>query len=177
MRYGAETMNDITIRHAEQSDLPALLDIYNHYVLNSAATFDIEPRTLDQRREWFSQFSGAGKYQCFVAARNSEAIGWASSARFKERAAYDTTIETSIYIAPEAAGRGLGRALYEVLFDAIAGEDIHRIFAGVTLPNEASVRLHEAMGFRQTGVQPEVGRKFGKFWDVGQFFRDLRGNQ
>jgi phosphinothricin acetyltransferase len=165
-------MSDITIRRAEQSDLPALLDIYNHYVLNSAATFDIEPRTFDQRREWFSQFSSTGKFQCFVAAKQGMALGWASSARFKERAAYDTTIETSIYVAPDAVGRGLGRAMYEVLFAAIVQEDIHRIFAGVTLPNEPSVRLHQAMGFRQTGVQPEVGRKFGRFWDVGQFFKE-----
>jgi len=165
-------MSDTTIRPAEKNDLPALLDIYNHYVLNSPATFDIAPRTLEQRGEWFRQFSSAGKYRCFVAAKDGVAVGWASSSRFKERAAYDTTIETSIYLSPAAAGRGLGRVLYTTLFDALAQEDIHRIFAGVTLPNEASVRLHEAMGFRQTGVQPEVGRKFGRFWDVGQFFRD-----
>ena len=70
-------------------------------------------------------------------------------------------------------GRGLGRSLYQVLFAAIAREDVHRIFAGATLPNAASVRLHEAAGFRQTGVQPEVGRKFGRFWDVAQFFRNM----
>ena len=165
-------MSDITIRRAEQSDLPALLDIYNHYVLNTAITFDIEPRTLEQRQTWFDQFAATGKYQCFVAAKDGVAIGWASTSRFTERAAYDTTIETSIYLAPDATGRGLGRALYEALFDAIEGEDVHRIFAGATLPNAASVRLHLAMGFRQTGVQPEVGRKFGRFWDVAQFFRN-----
>ena len=166
-------MSDITIRRAEEGDLPALLEIYNHYVLNTPVTFDIEPRTLDQRREWFSQFSHAGKYQCFVAARGNGAVGWASSSRFKEKAAYDTTIETSIYLAPDMTGRGLGRSLYQVLFAAIAREDVHRIFAGATLPNAASVRLHEAAGFRQTGVQPEVGRKFGRFWDVAQFFRNM----
>jgi phosphinothricin acetyltransferase len=166
-------MSEIAIRRAEQSDLPALLDIYNHYVLNSAATFDIEPRTLDQRQEWFAQFSPSGKYRCFSAVMDGAVVGWASSARFKERAAYDTTIETSIYLAPHAAGRGLGRALYTALFDALAREDIHRIFGGVTLPNEASVRLHEGMGFRRVGVQPEVGRKFGRFWDVGLFFKDM----
>jgi phosphinothricin acetyltransferase len=166
-------MSTIEIRRGEPADLPALLDIYNHYVLNTAITFDIEPRTLDQRREWFDQFSDRGKYQCFVAARAGRAIGWASSSRFKERAAYDTTIETSIYLAPDATGQGLGRGLYEILFDAIRGEDIHRIFAGATLPNDASVRLHEAMGFRLVGVQPAVGRKFAKFWDVAMFFRDM----
>ena len=164
-------MTDTTIRRAEQADLPALLDIYNHYVLNTAITFDIEPRTLAQRREWLGQFSDSGRYQCFVPVRDGQALGWVCSARFKEKEAYATTIETSIYLAPGEGGKGLGRRLYETLFDAIAGEDIHRIFAGTTLPNEASVNLHKAMGFRLVGVQPEVGRKFGKFWDVAQFFR------
>jgi phosphinothricin acetyltransferase len=165
-------MTDITIRRAERTDLPALLDIYNHYVLNTAITFDIEPRTLEQRQEWFDQFSDCGKYQCFVAAMD-QAIGWASSSRFKDRAAYDTTVETSIYLSPAATGKGLGRRLYQTLFDAIAGEDIHRIFAGATLPNDASVGLHTAMGFRQVGIQREVGRKFGRFWDVALFFRNM----
>jgi len=166
-------MTEITIRRAEAADLPALRDIYNHYVLNTAVTFDIEPRTLAQRREWFSQFATTGKYQCFVAERGGTPVGWASSSRFKEKAAYDTTIETSIYLARDATGAGLGRRLYRTLFDALAGEDIHRIFAGATLPNAASVALHKAMGFRQVGVQPEVGRKFGKFWDVALFFKDI----
>jgi len=166
-------MGEMSIRRAERNDLPALLEIYNHYVLNTAISFDIEPRTLEQRREWFGQFAHSGKYQCFVAVKNGVVVGWASSSRFKERAAYDTTIETSIYLSSDATGHGLGRALYETLFDAIANEGIHRIFAGATLPNEASVRLHEAMGFRLVGVQPEVGRKFGRFWDVALFFKDM----
>jgi phosphinothricin acetyltransferase len=166
-------MTDTTIRRAGLADLPALLDIYNHYVLNTPVTFDIEPRTLAQRREWFGQFSDGGRYQCFVPVRDGQALGWVCSARFKEKEAYATTIETSIYLAPGEGGKGLGRRLYETLFGAITGEDIHRIFAGTTLPNEASVNLHKAMGFRLVGVQPEVGRKFGKFWDVAQFFKDV----
>jgi phosphinothricin acetyltransferase len=166
-------MTDTTIRRADEADLPALLDIYNHYVLNTPVTFDIEPRTLAQRREWLGQFSDSGRYQCFVPVKNGKVIGWVCSARFKKKAAYATTIETSIYLAPEEGGKGLGRRLYETLFDAIVGEDIHRIFAGTTLPNEASVNLHKAMGFRLVGVQPEVGRKFGKFWNVAQFFKDM----
>ena len=165
-------MTDTTIRRAEPADLPALLDIYNHYVLNTAITFDIEPRTLAQRREWLDGFSGTGKYQCFVPVRDGKPVGWVCSSRFKEKEAYATTIETSIYLAPGETGKGMGRRLYETLFDAISGEDIHRVFAGATLPNDASIGLHKAMGFRQIGVQPEVGRKFGKFWDVALFFRD-----
>ncbi len=166
-------MTDVTIRRAEQADLPALLEIYNHYVLTTPITFDIEPRTLVQRRAWLDQFSPGGKHQCFVAARAAKPVGWVCSTQFKEKAAYATTIETSVYLEPGEIGRGLGRKLYETLFDTLRGEDIHRAYAGVTLPNNASAGLHEAVGFRLIGVQPQVGRKFGKFWDVGLFFPDM----
>ncbi len=166
-------MDDVTIRTALADDLPALLDIYNHYILNTAVTFDIEPRTLAQRREWFAQFATAGRYRCFAAVRGSRAIGWACSAKFKDKAAYETTAETSIYLAPDEGGRGLGRRLYETLFAALRGEDIHRLFAGVTVPNDASVALHRRMGFRLAGTYVEVGRKFGRYWDTALFMRDF----
>jgi phosphinothricin acetyltransferase len=162
------------IRRAEPRDIPALLDIYNHYVIHTPVNFDIEPRTLAQREAWFGEFSTSGKYQCFVAEESGKVIGYACSTRFKEKAAYGTTIETSIYCAPDCAGRGLGRVLYTTLFEALKGEDIHRAFGGITLPNAASVGLHEAMGFRHAGTYTEVGRKFGKFWDVGLYLRDMR---
>src|SRR5580693_1559314 len=132
-------MTDIAIRRATRTDIPALLDIYNHYVLNTHITFDVEPRTLAQREEWFSHFDGGGRYQCFVAARDGTAIGWASSHRFKDRAAYDTSVETSIYLAPDAGGKGIGRRLYGALLEALAKEDVHRVFGGISLPNEASI--------------------------------------
>ena len=167
-------MTDITIRTAERADLPALLDIYNHYILTTPITFDIEPRTLAQRQAWFDQFSATGKYRCFVAVRANKPIGWSCSAQFKEKAAYATTIETSIYLASNEHGHGLGRRLYETLFDALKDEDIHRAFAGITLPNDASVGVHKAMGFEHIGTYAEVGRKFGRYWDTGLFFRPMR---
>lgn len=166
-------MTDMTIRRAEPADLPALLDIYNHYILTTPITFDIEPRTLDQRRMWLGQFSDGGKYQCFVAIDTGRPVGWACSAQFKEKAAYATTIETSVYLTADEAGKGLGRTLYRTLFDALKGEDIHRAYAGITLPNEASVRLHRAMGFEHVGTYTEVGRKFGRFWDTALFLRAM----
>ncbi|MEI9884913.1 MAG: N-acetyltransferase family protein [Rhizomicrobium sp.] len=166
-------MPDVVIRPAEQGDLPALLAIYNHYVVHTPVTFDLAPRTLAQRRAWLDQFAPAGKYRCFVAVRGAAAIGWACSAKFKEKAAYDTTIETSIYLAPGEGGKGLGRRLYETLFDALKGEDIHRAFGGVTLPNDASVGLHRALGFENIGTYGEIGRKFGRYWDVALFLRAM----
>jgi phosphinothricin acetyltransferase len=166
-------MSEIVIRRAEQSDLPVLLAIYNHYVVTTPITFEIEPRTLAQRQEWLDQFSDFGRYQCFVAVLGRDAIGWACSMKFKEREAYATAIETSVYCAPEQTGRGLGPRLYAALFDALAGQDIHRAYGGVTLPNEASVALHKASGFRHVGTYGEIGRKFGKFWDVALFLREM----
>jgi phosphinothricin acetyltransferase len=163
------------IRHAEQADLQALLDIYNHYVIHTPVTFDIQPRTLAQRREWLDSFASTGRYQCFVAVANGQVAGYACSHRFKEKAAYDPTIATSIYLAPDMRGRGIGRALYSALFEALAGEDIHRAYGGITQPNEASVGLHVAMCFRHIGTETEVGRKFGRFWDVALYERAMPG--
>ena len=165
---------EIEIRHVTQDDLPALLAIYNHYVEHTPVTFDIEPRTLAQRQAWLDTFAPAGRHQCFVAARDGQAIGWACSGRFKEKAAYDTSVEASIYLAPGEEGKGLGRKLYRTLFDVLAGEDVHRAFGGITQPNEASIGLHLTMGFSQIGTYREVGRKFGRYWDVAWYGKTLR---
>jgi phosphinothricin acetyltransferase len=166
-------MNDIVFRPVEQGDLATLTDIYNHYVRETSVTFDIEPRTLAQRQAWLDGFSTTGRYRCFVAVQDGAAIGWANSHRYNERAAYDTTVLTSIYLAPGMTGQGIGRRLYSVLFDALKDEDIHRAFGGITQPNQASVRLHEAMGFEKVGVYREVGRKFGRYWDVATYLRPM----
>jgi phosphinothricin acetyltransferase len=166
-------MSGIDIRRIEQGDLAVLLDIYNHYVRETPVTFDIEPRTLEQRQQWLDGFAPSGRYQCFVAVKYGQAIGWANSHPYKDRAAYDTTVMSSIYLAPGMTGQGIGRQLYSVLFDALKGEDIHRVFGGITQPNEASVRLHRAFGFEPVGVYPEVGRKFGRYWDIATYLRSF----
>lgn len=166
-------MSDVVIRRVEQGDLPALLDIYNHYVVHTPITFDLEPRTLAQRQEWLDQFVASGKYQCFTSVRGSQPIGWVCSTKFKEKEAYATSIETSIYVAPGEGGKGLGRRLYDTLFDALKGEDIHRAFGGITQPNEASVALHKSAGFEHIGTYREIGRKFGRFWDVALYVRPM----
>ncbi len=166
-------MPDTIIRPIEQRDLPALLAIYNHYVETTAITFDLEPKTLAQRQVWLDTFKPSGRYRCFVADKDGEAIGWANSTKFREKAAYQTSIETSIYLKPDTQGQGLGRRLYETLFTALAGEDLHRAYAGITIPNAASVGMHRAMGFNLIGVYEEVGRKFGRFWDVAWYAKAL----
>ena len=100
-------------------------------------------------------------------------VGYASTSRFRQKAAYDTTVEASVYCSPGAVGRGIGRALYERLFESIAGEDINRIVAGVTLPNERSIALHQRFGFQPVGTFSANGRKFGRYWDVAWLERPL----
>ena len=161
-------MTECVIRPARESDYPGITDLYSHYVETSAVTFDLEPITHEARRPWFEAFDRSGRYQLFVAvgAEDREVLGYAASLRFRAKAAYDSTIETTIYLAPESTGQGLGRRLYQALFDALAAEDVHLVLAGVTLPNESSVALHESFGFKRMGVFREVGRKFGQYWDV-----------
>jgi phosphinothricin acetyltransferase len=166
-------MSGTVIRRVEPDDLPALLEIYNHYVRETAITFDIEPRTLAQRQAWLDSFAINGPYQCFVAVRNDKAVGWASSHRYNERAAYETTVASSVYLAPDMTGQGLGRRLYATLFEALSGQDIHRVFGGITLPNEPSVRLHRSFGFEPVGIYREVGRKLGRRWDVAAYLKSM----
>ncbi|HEX3431770.1 MAG TPA: GNAT family N-acetyltransferase [Rhizomicrobium sp.] len=166
-------MTNANIRRARRSDVPALLDIYNHYVANTHITFDCEPRTLAERTVWYSQFSESGRYQCFVAEEHGNVVGWASSSRFKDRAAYDTSVETTVYLSPPETGRGLGKRLYEALLAALALEDVHRAYGAIATPNPASIRLHERIGFEQVAGYREVGRKFGRFWDVAVYERAM----
>jgi phosphinothricin acetyltransferase len=160
---------EVTVRPAAIDDVPRLTEIYNHYIVNTATTFDTEPQSVEQRREWFSHYGTTGRHRLFVAERDGVVVGWASTSRFHPRAAYDTTVEMTVVCAPEAVGYGIGQKLYETLFDAIGGEDIHVAMALITLPNKGSVALHERFGFRQAMVVREVGRKFDKWWDVAWY--------
>jgi phosphinothricin acetyltransferase len=154
------------IRTAHLDDLPRLTEIYNHYILHSPATFDLEPKTLDQRREWFAQFSETGRHRLLAAEAGGIVLGYAGTTRWRPKPAYDTTVETTVYCAPGVLGKGVGAALYGALFAVIRGENVHRIVAGYVPPNPASAALHQRFGFRPVGTFSEVGYKFGKYWDV-----------
>lgn len=162
------------IRHAENGDLRAIVDIYNYYVEHSPATFDTRTFPVDEKRDWFEGYSAEGPYRLLVAVVDDAVVGYASSSRFKTREAYKTSVETTIYLHPDAAGKGVGKALYGELLATIRGDDrLHRAYAGIALPNEASVALHESLGFHLAGTYREVGHKFGRYWDVAWYERDL----
>lgn len=162
------------IRPAEEGDLGALNDLYNGYVLRSHCTFDLEPMTPAERREWFTHYAATGRHRVLVAISDEELIGYASSGRYRVKAGYDTSVETSIYLAPEATGHGLGAKLYRELFSALADEDVHRAYAGIGLPNPASIALHERFGFKKVAHFTEQGHKFGRYWDVAWYEKALR---
>jgi phosphinothricin acetyltransferase len=166
-------MRGLRIRAATRADLPRLTEIYNHYVIHTPVTFDIEPYTVERRVAWFEQFGLCGRYRLLVAEDDPNVAGYAGTTRFRPKAAYDTTVETTIYCAPEAISKGIGGALYSALFDDIAGEDIRSIVAGYVLPNPASVALHGRFGFQPVGVFRENGRKFERYWDVAWVERPL----
>jgi phosphinothricin acetyltransferase len=167
-------MAAVKIRPAVRDDLARLTEIYNYYVINTAITFDLEPVTVESRTRWFDEHAGTKRHRLFVAEDAGKVVGWAGTGPFRDRAAYDTSAETTIYCAQDATGRGIGATLYRVLFDALKSEDINRLLAGITLPNEASVALHRKFGFIEVGVFTQCGRKFGKYWDVVWMERPLR---
>ncbi|MEX2245494.1 MAG: N-acetyltransferase family protein [Dehalococcoidia bacterium] len=159
----------VSIRPATVDDLPRLTEIYNHYVVHTPITFDLEPYAVEERRPWFEQFEAERRHRLLVAVDGGTIAGYAGTHQFRTKKAYDTTVEVTIYCGPEATGRGMGSALYAALFDALSGEDLRLAVAGITLPNDASVALHERFGFRCAGVMHDVGRKSGRYWDVGWY--------
>lgn len=161
------------IRPGRASDVGALLEVYNHYVATSDATFDEEPRRLAAHEAWFAQFGPSGPHRILVAEEEGRVLGWASSMRYRAHPAFARTVEASIYLGPAARGRGLGRRLYEQLFELLAAEPVHCVVAGVALPNPASVGLHLACGFREIGVFEEYALKRGRYVSSAWFQRLL----
>jgi phosphinothricin acetyltransferase len=157
---------DATIRAATDADLPRLTDIYNHYIDGSHVSFDVDPWTLEHRQEWFATYAPTGRYRVLVLETADGVVGAAWSSPFRPKAAYDTSVETTIVLDPAVIGRGLGKRLLTALLDELATEDVHRAYAIIALPNDASIALHHRLGYRSLGVQHEVGRMYGAYWDT-----------
>ena len=153
------------IRRAREEDIGQLMDIYNEAILHTSATFDMQEKTLEDRRNWF--FAHRGKYLLYVAAEGKRILGYAALSPYSERSAYDGTVELSVYILEEYHRQGLGTALAKkVLEEARQSVEIHNVVSLVTAENEASVKLHEKLGFAFCGKIKEAGYKFGRYLDV-----------
>jgi phosphinothricin acetyltransferase len=143
--------------------------VYNPFILTSPATFETEPINGPARRRWIEARLGDPRHPVLVAEDAGRIIGFANASPFDERAAYETSVKVSVFIAPEGQGQGIGAKLYEALFSEIGKADVHRAYALIVAPNPASVRLHERFGFRQVSTLDEVGRKFGRYYSVMWF--------
>ncbi|WP_438487501.1 GNAT family N-acetyltransferase [Streptomyces sp. S186] len=166
---------DVQVRAGAETDLTALTDLYNHYIRETPITFDTEPFSPERRRPWLLSHPKDGPHRLLVARDGDDhLLGYATSSPFRPKGAYATSVETTVYCAPDAAGRGVGTLLYAALFAALADEDVHRAYAGIAQPNVASARLHARFGFQHIGTFTEVGRKFGRYWDVAWYQKDLR---
>ncbi len=164
----------IEIRDAQPADLESIVAIYNHYIGNDHATFDTKPFSAEQKRPWFESMAPGQAHQCLVAAGDTELLGYCYSGPLRPKPAYDSSVETTIYLAPGAVGRGVGRPLYRALLINLSKlPSLHRAFAVIAQPNPASNRLHESLGYQLAGTLPEVGFKFGRFWDTAYYQRAL----
>jgi L-amino acid N-acyltransferase YncA len=155
----------VHVRPAELADAEGIAAIYNVEVLESTATFDLTPRTLQQQRTW--QIERSGAHAVLVAIDDaSELAGFASLSPFRARPAYSTTVESSVYVSREHRRRGIARLLMIELIATAKSHGFHSVIARIADSQEASLALHAEMGFDFVGVEREIGRKFGRWLDV-----------
>jgi phosphinothricin acetyltransferase len=154
----------MVVRPATLDDAPALADIYNAEVTTSTVTFDLVPRTIADQRRWLSDRSGA--HAVLVAEDAGEVVGFAALSPYRDRPAYATTVEDSIYLRADRRGTGLGKVLLAELVATARQHGFHAVMARVVGDHEASIALHRSVGFDLVGVEREVGRKFGRWLDV-----------
>jgi L-amino acid N-acyltransferase YncA len=159
---------------AERSHLAGMAAIYDAEVASSPSTFDLEPPPAEHWERMLAEVDAAAGHFLLVAVADEGAVlGYAKSGRFRPRAAYDLTCETSIYVAEAARGRGVGRALYRRLIELLEASPARLAVGGMTAPNPASAALHESLGFTLVGTFRGVGFKFGRPWDVTWYQRPL----
>ena len=166
-------MPAVHVRAGTEDDLPAVAAIYTHYVLKTTITFNTEVRTP---RAWVDRFRANvvdGPYDLLVAELEGRVAGYVETSQFRPKPAYDTSVEISVYVAPDAQGAGVGGALFGALFPLLEGRDFHRAYSVIALPNESSVRFHERWGFEHRGTLTEAGRKFGQYLDIAFYERAL----
>jgi L-amino acid N-acyltransferase YncA len=151
-------------REAICSDAKMIAEIYNYYILNTIITFELDPITPQEILNRMEKYKEVGPYLVYEA--DGDAIGYAYVSKFRERKAYENSVESTIYLKNGFGGKGTGFKLYSELLSQVSAK-YHAIISGIALPNAASIRLHEKCGFKKVGHFSEVGNKFGKWIDVG----------
>lgn len=167
----------VHIRPAVTADARAVMEIYNPVVETSTATFDLTPRTLEQQEEWLRDRTGARAALVAVtdaadltdaspAVEPGTVVGFAALSPYRDRPAYSTTVEDSVYVDPRAQGCGVGRLLLDALLGTARAHGFHTVIARIVSDHEASIALHRSCAFEVVGLEREVGRKFGRWLDV-----------
>lgn len=154
----------MVIRDAHQGDAPALLDIYRPFVMDTSVSFELTPPTVEEFEARIA--SAQTQWAWLVAEVAGQVVGYAYGSAFRTRAAYRFTVETSAYVHPAHHGRGIARALYRALFEVLKEKGYCNAYAGIALPNDASIAFHKSLGFTAVGVFHRAGWKFGKWHDV-----------
>ncbi len=153
------------IRSCTEHDIDPICAIYNHYIATTVISFEKEAVTVEQMRTRFRTYTQMHPW--LIGEVDGEIVGYAYATKWRERVAYAHTSEATIYLKPDATGKGYGKPLYRALLQQLEAQNNHVVLGCIALPNEASVRLHEALGFKQVAHFKEVGRKFDRWLDVG----------
>lgn len=159
-------MQNTTIRSASTNDVDDITALYNHYICNTAVTFEEVEITSEQMYERINSVK-ASSLPWLVAELSGQVVGYAYAGKFHHRSAYRFTVEATIYLAHTISGKGIGTKLYSELLSILKKQNLHSIIGVIALPNPPSVALHEKLGFRKIGHFPEVGFKFNTWQDVG----------
>lgn len=160
------------IRDAIKGDSEAIAQIYNHYIENTAISFEEKPVSGSDIQHRIEKVQGAS-LPWLVAVKEGGVVGYAYATQWKERSAYRFSVEVSVYLSSQVQGRGLGANLYEALFSKLKESEIHTVIGGITLPNTASVALHKKMGMKKVAHFEKVGFKFNQWHDVGYWQLNL----
>jgi L-amino acid N-acyltransferase YncA len=155
----------ITTRAACEADLPSILEIYNHVILNTTAVYQYVPQTLEMRKSWYDAKVKDG-YPLFVAEEEGRVLGLSTYGPFRAWAAYKYTVENSVYVAEGHRGKGIARLLMQPLIEAARRQGFHAIVASIDATNDASIRLHRSFGFEEVAHFRQVGYKFGRWLDL-----------
>lgn len=161
---GSDLVNELRIRRATLDDAAAIRAIYNFEVENETSTFDLVPRTLEVQQAWIMERSGA--FAVVVATLDEQVVGFGALSEYRDRAAYSTSVEDSIYVSRDHGRKGIGRAILEYLLSEAETSGFHTVMARVGAAGIGSRALHEACGFTLVGIEREIGRKFGRWLDV-----------
>lgn len=156
---------ETTIRPATKRDLPAILEIVNYNIVHSTAVYDYEPKKLADIKQWFTDKEQAG-WPILVAEEDGIFLGYATYGTFRIKAAYQYTVEHSVYVSPALTGKGIGRVLLTTLIEKAKEQGLHSMIGCIDADNKASIQFHQRLGFKKAGVLKEVGFKFNRWLDL-----------